>query len=487
MERTKFVIAAVFIGTLLLIPSCAINPVTGKKQFVLMSEAQEIQLGRDYDPQVIATFGEYKSEGLQALIDKRGREMGLVSHRPNLQYTFKILDSPVINAFAVPGGYIYFTRGILAQFNNEAELMGVLGHEMGHITARHTVSQQSKQQLGQLILIGGMIASETFRKYGEYAMTGMQLLFLSFSRENEREADRLGVEYASKIRYDANKMADFYKVLIKMNLASEHGGVPTFMSTHPDPGDRYNAVKRDATKWQDSLKYPTWEVNTDSYLQLVDGMVYGEDPRQGYTEGNVFYHPDLKFRYAYPTGWKLENSPIQVRMAPDDGKALMVFTMAAQKTLDEAVQATLQQLQLNATVSKRTTVNGMPAVAVISTQVSQNQSTGQQQVIKAMSYFIDYAGMIYVFHGVTMDTDFDTYSRLFENSMLSFDKLTDPLKINVQPKRVKIKRVQQAATFAEACKALGVPTSQLEEISFLNHMELNDKVAPGTLIKTIGY
>ena len=287
-------------AAMLMLPSCAINPVTGKKQLMFMSEAQELQLGSQYDPQVMATFGEYTNEPLQALIDQRGKEMGKISHRPNIEYHFRILDSPVINAFAVPGGYIYLTRGILAQFNNEAEMLGVLGHEMGHITARHSASQQTKQTLGQLLFVGGMIASEEFRKYGEYAMQGMQLLFLSFSRENEREADQLGVEYASKIGYDAQKMADFYKVLIKMNLASKQAGIPTFMSTHPDPGDRYNAVMRDAAKWQDSLDISPWKVNADDYLHLLDGMVYGEDPRQGFVEGQMFYHPEMKFQISGP-------------------------------------------------------------------------------------------------------------------------------------------------------------------------------------------
>ncbi|MBS0011202.1 MAG: M48 family metalloprotease, partial [Bacteroidales bacterium] len=149
--------------------SCAVNPVTGKRQLMLMSEAQEVQMGAEYDPQVLATFGEYTDEQSLSFLRAKADEMGLISHRPNLKYHVRILDSPVVNAFAVPGGYIYFTRGILAQFNNEAELIGVLGHEMGHITARHSVSRQSKQTLGQLLLIGGMIASEEFASYAQYA------------------------------------------------------------------------------------------------------------------------------------------------------------------------------------------------------------------------------------------------------------------------------------------------------------------------------
>jgi len=483
MKRSDNLVIISLLAAILFFPSCAINPVTGKRQLMFMSEKREISMGKEYDPQVTATFGEYKNEALLGLIQERGNEMGLISHRPNLEYHFRILDTPVINAFAVPGGYIYFTRGILAQFNNEAEMIGVLGHEMGHITARHTVSRQSKQQLGQLLLIGGMIASEEFRKYGEYAMAGMQLLFLSFSREDEREADRLGVEYTSKIGYDASKMADFYQVLVRMNLESDRAGIPTWLSTHPDPGDRYNSVKRDALIWQDSLDFSSWKVNTDSYLQMLDGMVYGDDPRQGFVEGHMFYHPELKFEFPFPPGWQLENSPIQVRMAPQDGKALMIFTFAEGNTLDEAAQATLQQLQLNVLDRRRTTVSGMPAVAVLSSQTSQDQSTGQQNTIRVLSYFIDDGGTYYVFHGVSVEADFDKYSDAFETTMMKFDRLTDPSKLNAQPERIRIRKVQRAGTLADAFRSFGVQQHQMEEFAFLNNMELTDQVPAGKMIK----
>jgi predicted Zn-dependent protease len=471
---------------ILMIPSCAINPVTGKKQLMFMSEAQEIKLGSQYDPQVIATFGEYKNEDLSALIQDKGKEMGLISHRPKLEYHFRILDSPVINAFAVPGGYIYLTRGIMAQFNNEAEMLGVLGHEMGHITARHSASQQTKQTLGQLLFMGGMIASEEFRKYGEYAMQGMQLLFLSFSRENEREADRLGVEYASKIGYDASKMADFYQVLIKMNMASKHAGVPTFMSTHPDPGDRYNAVIQDAKKWQDSLDIDQWKVNKNSYLSMIDGMVYGEDPRQGYVEDQSFYHPELRFKFPVPVAWMLDNSPMQVRMYTPDGKAIMVFTLAQGKTMDEAGQTTIEQLKLNVMESGKTTVNGMPAIAALSYQATQNQSTGQQDTINVLSYFIDDGGRYYAFHGVTARADFKTYTRIFKPTMESFNKLTDPSKLNRQPQKIRIKKVQRTGTLTDAFRSFGIPQQQMEKTAFLNNMELTERVHAGTMIKIVG-
>jgi predicted Zn-dependent protease len=486
MKRLNQIVVITSFTALLIIGSCAVNPVTGKKQLMLMSEAQEISLGASYDPQVLATFGEYKHDQMLTLINEKGKEMGLISHRPKLTYHFRILDSPVINAFAVPGGYIYLTRGILAHFNNEAEMMGVLAHEMGHITARHTASSQSKQQVGTLLMIGGMIASEDFRNYAEYAMQGMQLLFLSFSRDDEREADQLGVEYSSKIGYDAKKMADFYQVLVKMNLGSDHAGVPTFMSTHPDPGDRYNAVLSDAGKWQETLNLESYTVNTDRYLQLIDGMVYGEDPRQGYVESNAFYHPELKFRFSFPQSWELQNSPMQVTIRPADGKAMVIFALAPQKSLEEAAQATIEQAQLTLLESRKTTINGMPAVITLSNQVAQDQSTGQQITTRILSSYIDNGGTYYVFHGVAYEADFPAFVNQFESVFGSFNTLTDPAKLNVQPDRLRVRRVQTAGTLADVFRSFGVPQGKFEEYALLNNMELNARIPAGTLIKTAG-
>ena len=479
-------IALLFLAVILLVLACAINPVTGRRQIMLMTEAQEVEIGGQYDPMVIATFGEYKNDNMLSFLQERATEMGKISHRPKIEYHVKILDSPVVNAFAVPGGYVYLTRGILAQLNNEAELVGILGHEMGHITARHSVSQQSKQQLGQLLLIGGMIASQKFAQYAEYAMQGMQLLFLKFSRDDEREADRLGVEYSSKIGYDAHKMADFFQVLNKMNLASGEGGVPTFLSTHPDPGDRYNAVNQEANMWRDSLKLASWKINTDSYMQMIDGIIYGEDPRQGYVEGNTFYHPELKFKFSFPSGWQLENLPTQVNMAPQDGKALLVFTFAQQNSLEEAAKTTIKQLELTLQDSRKTTVNGMPAIITQSKQVAQDQTTGQQQSNLILSYFIDLNNTYYVFHGVSAEADFKTYSRTFESTMVNFSKLTDASKLNVKPKKIMVKKVQRAGTLADAFNSFGAQQKQMDELALLNNMELTDRVQAGKLIKIIG-
>jgi predicted Zn-dependent protease len=261
--------------------------------------------------------------------------------------------------------------------------------------------------------------------------------------------------------------------------------VPTFLSTHPDPGDRYNAVKRQAKQWQDSLNYTNWMVNGDSYLRMIDGLVYGEDPRQGFVEANMFYHPDMKFKYPIPAGWQLQNSPMQVQMAPKDGSAMIVFMMAQQKTLEEAAQKNLTDLKLDVLDSKRTTVNGFPAIAAISQQVSQDQQTGAQQVIKVMSYLIQDNNSIFIFHGVSDNANFNNYYRVFESTMSNFSRLTDPSKLNVKPKRIKIVQVPAAGTLAQTFKGFKVPDSQAKELALLNNMELSEQVAKGKLIKII--
>jgi predicted Zn-dependent protease len=244
--------------------SCAVNPVTGKKNFVIISEAQEIQMGKEADPAIVAQFGLYPDDKLQQFINEKGQQMAKISHRPNLNYEFKILDSHVVNAFAVPGGYGYFTRGILAHFNNEAEFAGVLGHEIGHVTARHTVRSQSKQFLFQVGFIAGVVISPEIAQFADVGQQALGLIFLKFSRDHESESDELGVEYSTKIDYDAHKMADFFQTLNRLSGGDEGESIPTFLSTHPNPADRYNRVHKLATDAQKNLDKSTLEVNRNN-------------------------------------------------------------------------------------------------------------------------------------------------------------------------------------------------------------------------------
>src|SRR6476620_10937383 len=205
-----FVKSLTVVSCLALFNQCAKNPVTGNRQLVLMSEAQELAMGKGADPQIIQQYGLYPDKGLQDFINEKGKQMAAISHRPNIEYNFRVVDSDILNAFAVPGGYVYFTRGIMAHFNNEAEFAGVLGHEIGHIAARHTVQQQTRQMLGNIGLIAGIIIKPELGRFAEEASQGLGLLLLKYGRDAERQSDQLGVEYSTKIRYDAHYMAGFF-------------------------------------------------------------------------------------------------------------------------------------------------------------------------------------------------------------------------------------------------------------------------------------
>ena len=473
--------------------NCARNPVTGKRQVVLMSEAQEIAMGKEADPQIIAQYGLYDDKALQLFITEKGKKMAAISHRPNINYEFKIVDSDVINAFALPGGYVYFTRGIMAHFNNEAQFAGVLGHETGHITARHTVAQQRNALFGQLGILAGVIINPELGRFAETASQGLGLLFLKFGRDAERQADALGVEYSSKIGYDAKEMADFFLTLERKSEGTESAALPTFLSSHPNPGDRYVTVKKLATEWKQKLNLTKANINRNTYLQRIEGLVYGEDPRQGFLENNIFYHPQLKFQFPTPSNWNYQNSPQRVQFAPKDGKAILMMTLAPGKTLQEAANTMLQQNGLKALESQQTTVNGLSAIAIVAepqpqqTQQGQQQQQQQQQPsVRILSYLIEYNKTIYLLLGATSANDFNQYYSVFKNTMEGFKPLTDQAKINKKPERIKNKTVSKSITLQQALKNYNTPDARLNELAILNGMNLTDIVPAGMMIKTIG-
>lgn len=475
----NYLLTPFLMATVLLMNMCAVNPVTGKKQVVLISEAQEIEMGKSADPQIIAQYGLYEDKALQDFITQKGKAMAAVSHRPGLDYQFKIVDSDVINAFAVPGGYVYFTRGIMAHFNNEAQFAGVLGHEIGHITARHSVVQQRNALLGQVGLIAGMVISPEFGQFAQQASEGLGLLFLKFGRDDERQSDELGVEYSSKIGYNAHHMADFFTTLERSSSKSGGEALPDFLSSHPNPGSRNTAVNNLANEWGKKLNLTNAQVNRNTYLKRIDGLIYGEDPKQGFVENSIFYHPVLKFQFNIPSAWAHQNSPQTFQMAPKDGKAMMMLTMAQGKTLQDAANAVLQQNSLTVVESKEITVNGLKAIAMVADQ-KQEQAT-----VKTLSYLIQYGDTIYLILGASSAENFNTYSQYFTNTMQSFKQLTDAAKLNKKPERVRIKTVKKASTLNQALLSFNAPSKRLEEFAILNGMQLNDKLEAGTLIKVI--
>ncbi|MGD8916101.1 MAG: M48 family metallopeptidase, partial [Syntrophobacterales bacterium] len=269
MVRKNFTTFALIILLISFLVSCAINPVTGQRELMLLDDQEEIELGRQANVQIVQEYGIYDDPELSTYVNDFCQRLAKISHRPNLSYECKVMDSPVVNAFALPGGYIYFTRGILAYLNNEAELITVMGHELGHITARHSAQQYSRAQLAQVGLGVGMVFMPDIA--GEVAQLGVQMLFLKFGRDDERQSDDLGVEYASKLGYDAKQMANFFNTLDRMRPSSDGSPLPDWFSTHPNPAERNQTVSLRAKEWQDKLNLKNPKINRDEYLRRIDG------------------------------------------------------------------------------------------------------------------------------------------------------------------------------------------------------------------------
>jgi predicted Zn-dependent protease len=482
MKRHQIVALTAFLmasAILFWVVSCALNPVTGERELMLLSETDEIRLGDKTDGQVVKSYGMYDDAALSGYVEDLGRRLAKVSHRSHLPFHFKVLDSAVVNAFAVPGGYVYLTRGILSYLNSEAELAGVIGHEIGHIAARHSAVQYSRAQLAQVGLAVGVILSEDFREYAGLAQLGVGMLFMKFSRDNERQADDLGVEYSSKAGYDARHMANFFSSLERLHPSSDRSGLPGWFSTHPNPPDRIRAVQQRAREWAQRLPAKKLQVNRDAYLRQIDGLVFGEDPRQGYVDDDVFYHPGLTFQFPVPSGWKLNNTPAQVQMVTEKKDAVILFSLAPGSSPREVARKFIAETKAQVISSDAIEVHRLPAQRLISDIAT------QKGPIRIMSYFIQKEERIYVFHGFASQALFQQHTDVFKHTMGGFRNLTDRKRIDVEPDRLRIQATKGDATLKAALRSFGVPDEELEEISLLNGKLLEDRIPAKTLIKLV--
>lgn len=485
MKHFSKIYAPLLALALLVTTGCAVNPVTGKRQLAFMSEEREIELGKSYDPQVVAEMGKYENPKMQQFLNEKGQAMAAISERPNLPWKFTLIDSEVVNAFAVPGGFVYFTRGIMAHFNNEAQFAGVLGHEIGHITARHTVAQQAKQTLGQIGLIGGMVLSPTIASQGEALMQSMQLLFLKFGRDAESQSDELGVKYSTQIGYDAKEMAGFFGTLDRLTGGSENR-IPEFQSTHPDPANRKVRVGQLAQAAQANTPSKNFEVGRESYLRMIDGMIYGPDPKGGYVEAGSFYHPVLKFQFKIPGQWRLLNSPSQIQIVSPDQKSVMQLRLAQGTDQEAAARSFIQETGINVARSSSNPINGLPAVTIIGDITQQAQQGQQGQSIRVEASFISYGGNVYMIAGMALPNDFSRYQRDIEYTIGTFAQLTDQSKLNKRAETLKIVSNPRQQSLGAALVAAGVPQARVEEIAILNGMQVNQTIPAGYLIKALG-
>lgn len=458
---------------------CATNPATGERQISLVSSGQELEMGRQADPAIIAEYGLYQDRDLAAYIDSIGQALGRNSHLPNLRWHFRLLDSPVVNAFALPGGYIYVTRGIVAHLNSEAQLAGVLGHEIGHVTARHSAQQMTNQQLAQVGLIASMIAFKGAREYGGLAAQGLGLLFLKYSRDHENQADELGVQYSVKSRYDPRQIPPTYDVLKRIGERSG-SSLPTFLSTHPDPGNR-EVRTRELAEASISGTGSNLVVRTNEYRNRIDGIVYGEDPRQGYFENNRFYHPQLKIQLIFPSGWQTQNTPSAVFAQNEQLGAVMRMTLGSSVnrslTPSEYVDSLRVRGEIVSASGRSEQFRDFPAWTgniVIQTQ------EGQASVV---------AGFVRIAPGQFLEILGQSRGGAANDHVLSSIRsvatLTDADKLNVTPDRVVVKRAPRTAAFSELWSQMGTMAIGVEEGAILNGVRASTTIPSGTPIKTV--
>jgi predicted Zn-dependent protease len=449
--------------------ACTLNPATGQRQLTLISEAQEVAMGREAEPQVLASFGEYPDEEWKSYVDDLGQKLAAASERPHLPWAFHVLDDPLVNAFAYPGGYIYLTRGILSHFNSEAELVSVLGHEIGHVTARHSVEQMSQQQLAQLGIGVAAIASEDFRPYAGYAAAGLQVLFLKFSRDDERQSDDLGLRYMTRAGYDPNQMPNVFRAFGRMQLASG-SQIPTWQSTHPDPGNRVGRIEAQIS--QLPAEQRTGKVERDGYLRRLEGMTYGNNPREGYAVGNVFYHPDMAFRVTFPEGWKIVNQRQAVGAVSPDEDGLVVLTLAREDTPEKAARKFFEPENIGAGNQWRENFFNF--------KTTTSDGTGLRGVVG----FIAHRGAVYQLVGYAGSDDFARHAASMRRSLASFGELRNRRFIDVEPARVKIVRLQKTMGFDEFLRRYP-STAESSEVAIVNGVEENQTLERGRLMKQI--
>jgi len=300
---------------------CAVNPATGQRELMLVTEGQEIGLGREADPDIVGAYGLYPDSALQVYVRGLGERLAAMSERPNLPWTFRVLDDPVVNAFALPGGFNYVTRGILAYFNSEAELVAVMGHELGHVTARHGARQMTQQQFAQIGLVAGVILVPKFQDFAGLAQAGLGLMFLKFGRDDETQADELGLRYLYRAGYDPREMPRVFAMLDRVSQVGGGDRLPQWLSTHPNPENRQQHIGELIAQLPQDFSGRV--VRRDEYLRRLDGMTFGPNPREGFFRGQLFLHPDLRFQIRFPDGWKTSNQKRAVLAQSPEQDGLM--------------------------------------------------------------------------------------------------------------------------------------------------------------------
>ena len=485
MARNTYRILALSAAPFVLASCMAGGPIPSASTPITQTEAQQ---GSEYHPQLLAEFGGAMSGPQAAYVEQVGKNIAVHSGLGNAResFTVSLLNSPVHNAFAVPGGYIYTTRQLVTLMNNEAELAGVLGHEVGHVAARHSQRRQQNAQRNSILGVLGAIGSSILLGDSSLGSTlsrgflqGSQLLTLSFSRQQELEADDLGIQYLNRAGYDPRAMGTVLASLAAQNaldarVQGRNAGVPEWASTHPDPASRVQGALAKAQGAAGGI------TNRDTFLTRIDGMLYGDDPAQGLIEGSTFIHPELRLAFTAPQGFYMVNGTRAVSINGQGGQAQMTLAtyngnletyVRQQFTALGGQNSTLAPQEL-----QRTTVNGLPAV--YGTARVNNGQSQVDVVIFAYEFARDRA---YHFAAITPAGRAGTFNAMFQ----SMRRITQAEATSVVPKQVQVATVQRGDTVASLARRMAYTEAQVERFRVLNALGSGDQLTVGQKVKLV--
>ena len=474
-KGTCFLFAAV----VALSVACATNPVTGKKQMSLLSEAEELAIGQQQDVEIRRQMGVYDDPELQRYVNDLGQELARNSHRPNLPWSFTIVDSPAINAFALPGGYVYVTRGLLAYLDDESELAGVLGHEIGHVTARHAAQAYTRQAQASLGLTILSIFIPSTAPYADLGATGLGVLFLRNGREAELEADRLGVEYGSGAGYDPAGVPRFLATLARVNAMSERG-VPNWLSTHPDPGSRVTKAEPVAGKF---VSADAKKINHDQYLEHIQGLVFGDNPKDGVVRGTEFLHPLLRIGVKFPDGWELTNTPDAVMAQEPGTQHFMVLQEVEQprgRSIGDTAIAVMRQAGYTVVDGTMQKINGQDAHVGL----YRGTAKGAGKVMMRAAH-IAIGRQLYVVAGFAPEADFSLVDRDILPSLQTFRQLSMQEASNVRPNRVDFYVVRQGDSWQSIAARQSKGYVNAATLAIMNDREVSVQPQAGDRVKIV--
>ena len=461
--------------------ACATNPATGKRQFNLMSEAQEISAGQEADAQVKKEMGLYNDPNLQEYITSIGMKLAQASERPNLPWHYSVVDVPAVNAFALPGGYIYITRGILPFLNDEAQLAGVLGHETGHVTARHAAQQYTRAVGGTVGLVALGIFVPGARPFGQLAEQGLGVLFLKYGRGDELQADQLGARYAARGNWDPAGVPDMLTTLGRLDEASgQRRGVPNWLETHPEPLARATEIQ--PTVQQLSAGRTDFVRNRDAMLRAVDGIIYGDNPDQGVVRGASFIHPPLRFRIDFPNGWDIQNSPEQVIAKAPGADVYMLLEqiqMPRGNGVENIARAQMENAGFRVVSGSRDQVNGLDAYIGL----YQGSLEGLGNVRMRAAHIV-HNGNIYLVAGFAAPAIFDPLDSAMLMSIRSFKPLTADEAAAVRPNRIDIYVVREGDSWQSIADRSG-GVIKPATLAVMNGAEPNSQPMAGSRIKIV--